>query len=211
MRISWETERKFTRVFRAWLLLRRRSLEHTTVVLDAWLKAASNFSEQLAAAKGKGQHKTAKEMLVLWVDLANQRLLETQSSERFMHSQSALLKASTDLRFAQREVTEYYGQMFGFPTRTELDDVHRTVTELKRELRALRRELRPVLPRAHQPEQPQIKPPEPPSPAPAKAAADAPTASACPQGKELKDMATAQESASTATETISKRRSSAPK
>ncbi len=50
-----------------------------------------------------------------------------------MQSQSALLKASTDLRFAQREVTEYYGQMFGFPTRTELDDVHRTVTELKRE------------------------------------------------------------------------------
>ena len=133
----WETERKFTRVFRAWLLLRRRSLEHTTVVLDAWLKAASNFSEQLAALKAKGRQTTAKEMLMLWVDLANQRLLETQSSERFMQSQSALLKASTDLRFAQREVTEYYGQMFGFPTRTELDDVHRTVTELKRELRAL--------------------------------------------------------------------------
>jgi hypothetical protein len=171
----WETERKFTRVFRAWLLLRRCSLEHTTVVLEAWLKAANNFSEQLAALKAKGQHKTTKEMLMLWVDLANQRLLETQSSDRFMQSQSALLKASTDLRFAQREVTEYYGQMFGFPTRTELDDVHRTVTELKRELRALRRDLRPILPRAHQSEKPAAEPPA--APAPASAGTSAPRSS----------------------------------
>ncbi len=65
----WESERKFARVFQAWLQLRRRSLEHTTIVLEAWLKAAGNFSEQLAALKAKGQHKTAKEMLMMWVDL----------------------------------------------------------------------------------------------------------------------------------------------
>ncbi len=173
----WETERKFARVFRAWLLLRQRSLEHTTIVLEAWLKAATNFSEQIAALKAKGQNKTAKETLTLWVDLANQRLLETQGSEAFMQSQSALLKASTDLRFAQREVTEYYGQMFGFPTRTELDDVHRTVTELKRELRALRRDVRPVLSRAHPPARPPgepgAEPPETMEPLAAKAAAGA--------------------------------------
>ena len=164
----WETERTFAPVFQAWLLLRQRSLEHTTVVLEAWLKTATTFSEQIAALKAKGQHKTAKEMLVLWVDLASQRHLETQGSERFMQSQSALLKASTDLRLAQREVTEYYGQMFGFPTRTELDDVHRTVTELKREVRALRRELRPLLPRTHRAEQPSSEPPGTVKPLPAK-------------------------------------------
>lgn len=144
----WETERKFARVFQAWLKLRRASLEHTTVVLEAWVKAASNFSEQLAGFKRHGKHKNAKEVLTLWVDLANQRLLETQSSERFLRTQSALLAASTDLRFAQREVTEYYGSMFGFPTRTELDDVHKTVTELKRELRTLKREMRPYVRRS---------------------------------------------------------------
>ncbi|MFC6776304.1 poly(R)-hydroxyalkanoic acid synthase subunit PhaE [Methylobacterium gregans] len=29
--------------------------------------------------------------------------------------------------------------MFGYPTRSELDDLHKTVTELRRELRALKR------------------------------------------------------------------------
>ena len=65
-----------------------------------------------------------------------------QRSERYLNSQARLLKASTELRLAQQAVAEYYGQMFGLPTRTELDDVHRTVTELRRALRAVERRLR---------------------------------------------------------------------
>ncbi len=65
-----------------------------------------------------------------------------QRSERHLDSQARLLKASTELRLAQQEVAEYYGQMFGLPTRTELDDVHKTLTEMRRELRATQRQLR---------------------------------------------------------------------
>ncbi len=65
-----------------------------------------------------------------------------QRSERHLDSQARLLKASTELRLAQQEVAEYYGQMFGVPTRTELDDVHKTLTEMRRELRATQRQLR---------------------------------------------------------------------
>jgi polyhydroxyalkanoate synthase subunit PhaE len=54
-----------------------------------------------------------------------------------------MIRASTELRMAQQELVEHFGQQYGFPTRTELDDVHRTVTELRRELRTMRRELRP--------------------------------------------------------------------
>ena len=37
-----------------------------------------------------------------------------------------MLKASTDLRLAQQEMAAFYSEMFGYPTREELDDVHRT-------------------------------------------------------------------------------------
>ncbi|HEX2725487.1 MAG TPA: poly(R)-hydroxyalkanoic acid synthase subunit PhaE, partial [Beijerinckiaceae bacterium] len=46
---------------------------------------------------------------------------------------------------------ESYGEMFGHPTRAELDDVHKTVTELRRELRALKRQMRSAAPRGQQP------------------------------------------------------------
>ncbi len=84
----------------------------------------------------------AKEALTLWTDTANKHLLETQRSEQFLQTQAALIRATTDLRMAQHELVEHFGKQYGFPTRAELDDVHRTLTELRRELRAMQREQR---------------------------------------------------------------------
>lgn len=36
---------------------------------------------------------------------------------------------------------EHFGKQYGFPTRTELDDVHRTLTDMRRELRRMKRAL----------------------------------------------------------------------
>ena len=36
-------------------------------------------------------------------------------------------------------IAEFYSEMFGYPTRAELDDVHKALTELRREVRALER------------------------------------------------------------------------
>jgi hypothetical protein len=138
----WSVERKYAKVFQAWLALRRRSLEHTTIVLEAWLGAGNKITEQLSAPPAGATRPTAKEVLARWIETANEALLQMQHSERFLKSQAGMLKASTDLRFAQQELTEYFGQMYGVPTRQEVDDVHRAVTELKRELRASRRQAR---------------------------------------------------------------------
>ena len=85
---------------------------------------------------------SSRAVLALWVETANEVLLETQRSDAFLTTQRDLLKASTDLRLAQQELAEFYSEMFGYPTRTELDDVHKTVTELRRELRAFKRQNR---------------------------------------------------------------------
>jgi polyhydroxyalkanoate synthase subunit PhaE len=139
----WNTERKMLILFNAWAALRRRSLEHNTVMLEAWLQAAGKFAKDL---NEKADRKEAvgswRDVLSLWVETANTALLETQRSEPYLKSQREILKASTDLRLAQREMTAFYSEMFGYPTREELDDVHRTVTELRRELRALQRRSR---------------------------------------------------------------------
>jgi poly[(R)-3-hydroxyalkanoate] polymerase subunit PhaE len=139
----WEAERRYAGVLQAWMNLRRRGLEHNAVVLEAWLQAGRRFTEQLASQNGTGaQTLDAKGMLTLWTETANRQLLETQRSEPFLQTQAAMIRATTDLRMAQQELVEHFGKQYGFPTRTELDDVHRTVTELRRELRVLQREQR---------------------------------------------------------------------
>jgi hypothetical protein len=113
-------------------------------VLEAWVRAGREFSDQLAAQKGADADGglDSKALLALWTETANRQLVETQRSDDFLQTQTAMIRASTELRLAQQELTEHFGKQYGFPTRTELDDVHRTVTELRRELRAIRREHR---------------------------------------------------------------------
>jgi hypothetical protein len=142
----WEAERRYAGVLQAWMNLRRRSLEHNAVTLEAWLRAGRRFTEHLAA---DAKPVDAKAALALWVETANRELLETQRSEQFLQTQAAMIRATTELRLAQQDLVEHIGKQYGFPTRTELDDVHRTVTELRRELRAMRREQR--MPIAQQP------------------------------------------------------------
>ena len=136
----WVIERKFGAMFNAWVLLRQRNLEHNKVILDAWMQATSAFTKSLNEKADRNETlKSWKDLMAVWVEIANRKMLETQRTEPYLASQRELLKASTDLRLAQREVAEFYSELFGYPTRAELDDVHKTVTELRRELRALRR------------------------------------------------------------------------
>ena len=137
----WEVERRYARVVQAWMTVRRRGLEHSVVVLEAWLRAGRRFAEDMAGRAG-ADAPDAKATLALWTETANRQLLETQRSEPFLATQAAMIRASTELRLAQQELVEHFGRQYGFPTRTELDDVHRTVTELRREIRAMRREQR---------------------------------------------------------------------
>ena len=139
----WQVERRVLNVFNAWTELRRRSLEHNTVMLDTWLKAATAFARELNHKAERGEVlESWRAVLALWVETANTVLLETQRSEPYLQSQRNMLNASTELQLAQQEVAEFYSQMFGYPTRAELDDVYKTVTELRREVRALRRDAR---------------------------------------------------------------------
>jgi hypothetical protein len=159
----WDTERKLLDVFNAWTALRRRSIEHNTVMLEAWMRAAGTFARAL---NEKADHKETlgswREVLALWVETANWALLETQRSEKYLKSQREILKASTDLRLAQQALAAFYSEVFDYPTRAELDDVHRTVTELRRELRALeRRDREPTSRKARERRRRAAKPIEP--------------------------------------------------
>jgi polyhydroxyalkanoate synthase subunit PhaE len=139
----WEIERRYARVLQAWMNLRRRGLEHNAIVLEAWLQAGRHFGEELTRqVSAEAKPPDAKAALGLWTETANRELLETQRSEPFLLTQAAMIRATTELRIAQQELVEHFGKQYGFPTRTELDDVHRTVTELRREVRAMRRENR---------------------------------------------------------------------
>jgi hypothetical protein len=139
----WDMERRYARVMHAWATTRRCSLEHNAVVVQAWMRAGTAFARaHTERTSGDKPPPDNQELLAMWAQIANTELIETQRSEDFLSTQSAMIRASTALRLAQQDLVEHAGKQYGFPTRTELDDVHRTLTELRREVRTLRRAAR---------------------------------------------------------------------
>ncbi len=138
----WDVERRYGNVMRRWTELRQRTFEHQRVVLEAWMQAGREYMTEIAGRAGPdGKALEPKQVLALWTEIGNRHMLKAQRSEPFLKSQREMIRASTELRLAQGELSEFIGKQYGLPTRTELDDVHRSLTEMRRELRKVRREL----------------------------------------------------------------------
>jgi polyhydroxyalkanoate synthase subunit PhaE len=135
-----QVESKFAALATAWSELRAASVQYHTHLLDAWTKAASEFAIKLNEATSKNATiGSRKDLVGMWVDVANRHHLEVQSTPAFLETQRKLLRASTAFRLAQQDLTGYYSELLGLPTRAEIDDLTRTVSELRRDFRAERR------------------------------------------------------------------------
>jgi hypothetical protein len=137
-----QLEGKFAGLFKAWTDLRTRALEQSTIQLKAYAKAAQEFIGKLREVAKDQPLETRAQLVALWVDIANRHLLEVQRSPEYLENQRELLRASTTFKRAQTELSDYYGEAFGIPTRAEIDDLTKMVADLKREVRADQRRRR---------------------------------------------------------------------
>lgn len=129
---------------RQWLELQRLAMQRDrdvasfqAVVQKAWGKAFERFSASFADVKGASVS-TWRELVDRWLAIANETLVEAHRTEEFIDAQRRMLRSSSDHRLQERKLAEACCAAFHVPTRTEMDEMQRTVTELKRELRTLR-------------------------------------------------------------------------
>jgi hypothetical protein len=131
-------ERMMARVMELWLDVQKSARTYESVVANAWAKANSRFAEELSEHFRAGKATPdAKESLRIWLDVANQILLETHRSKKFLDAQRQLLRHGMDFMLAERELVEAMVEPAGLPTRSEIDEVHRAIHELKRRVKAL--------------------------------------------------------------------------
>ncbi|WP_342164251.1 poly(R)-hydroxyalkanoic acid synthase subunit PhaE [Methylobacterium sp. SD21] len=145
----WQSEKRFAALFTAFAALRQAQGKHQAVMLDAWTRAAGTFAREANARAARGEtYPTGRDMMQHWIETANGVLLDVQRSDAFLASQRDMLKAATELRLAQQDVAGFMSDLYGQPSRAELDDVHRSLTELRREVRSLKKDKRAATKRA---------------------------------------------------------------
>lgn len=134
----WDLDRKMLGLQKLWVERAKDVERYWEVVQGAWTKALERFMK--AVNDGKGEPITSgRGMLDLWLATANKALLEMHRSEEFLEAQRKMTRSSTEYRLAERAIAEAFCEIHHIPTRTEVDELQKTVAELRRELRALKR------------------------------------------------------------------------
>lgn len=131
-------EKKFMRSGQDWSNLCNANAEYQTVIATAWGHAFDRFlNEQTDASQAESIDFDG--MMQRWLKVANESLIKAQRSDEFLAAQRKLFKTNTQYKLKQREIIEAWCEAYTMPTRSEVDDLHRMVYELRRELRQLKK------------------------------------------------------------------------
>ena len=133
-------EREGLKTTREWATLRAASAEYRMITGKAWMRAFQTFSKELAEHPEQLKD-SPSELMRRWLDTANAELIATQRTKEFLDAQRKLLRAGIDYRLHARDMIEVWCETHSIPTRTEVDDLHGYVHVLRREMRALKKEV----------------------------------------------------------------------
>lgn len=137
-----EIDQKGLKAATALLELQQASAEHQLLMANTLSRAFRDFLSRLAEGGKDGKPVSSwPEATSLWTETANKAMVEAQRSEEMLAVQRRLLKSALRYRAQERETVEKLCERNHIPTRTEMDEVHRTIHDLKREIRVLKRAL----------------------------------------------------------------------
>jgi hypothetical protein len=139
----WDIDRKMALVFGAWMDMRQKLASYNSVTAAPWTEATKRFMEAMSAATDNGKKPPPewREAFAKWSEISNEELIRNQRSDGFLRAQKELLQSGLKLRGRQDDVGEAAATMFGIPGRKDFDEVTRQLTELRREVRALSRQV----------------------------------------------------------------------
>lgn len=138
----WDWDKKALRIYSAGLALKQAAAAYQAITDRAWQEASKRFVAEFSkpAENDKAVIRTWRQGIELWFSVANKTLLETHRSDEFLTAQRKFLRAAMDYRLLLRQVAEEFCEIYQIPGRTEIDELARTVHELRREVRALKRQ-----------------------------------------------------------------------
>jgi class III poly(R)-hydroxyalkanoic acid synthase PhaE subunit len=132
--------RKLQEGFDAWVGRQMAYGEYTTVLAEIWDAAFKKFSQDLLAkAQADEKITSVRDLTLLWTRGAEEVFTQNFRSEAYVLAQGKVLNASMEYRLHEREIIEEFLKIYDLPTRSELDEAHRRIYELRREVKVLKK------------------------------------------------------------------------
>lgn len=134
---------KLIHSFDTWVELRKASAEYHILLAKTSTQAFEEVMKELVAISERGEKiDSIRQLMNLWMDTIDHTFSKLYKSEEYLEVQRDLAGAGMRYRLREQEITEIMLKMFNLPTRSELDDAYRSLYELRKEVKALKKALK---------------------------------------------------------------------
>ncbi len=124
----------------AWFNLQQASFDYQLVLLEVWIKTVEEFLQGLLSLTENGETIQHWQQLVqAWSQLFDRTFAQTFQSDPALQVRGKFLKAALTFRKQQQQLMEVFLKWNDLPTRSEVDEIHRSIYELRKEMKSLRR------------------------------------------------------------------------
>lgn len=140
-----EHQQRWQKLIQASFDYQQHNQAYNALMAEAAQNAFKLFENKLRERSEPGrQLDSTRALFDLWIEAAEEAYAEIALSPRFREAYGSMVNSQMRLRAGlQREVEEVC-ELFGMPTRTEVDSAHRKVVQVERELRRIRDALEAV-------------------------------------------------------------------
>jgi polyhydroxyalkanoate synthase subunit PhaE len=128
--------------FEAWRELYKASGDYQIILADIQVKSFEALMKKLVemAEKGK-QVANWKEFQTIWSQVSDDVFEQAFCQEDNLKIRGSFLNALNGYRIKQQELMEISMKMMNMPLRSEVDEMHKTIYELKKEVKGLKKTL----------------------------------------------------------------------
>ncbi|ACK68961.1 poly(R)-hydroxyalkanoic acid synthase, class III, PhaE subunit [Gloeothece citriformis PCC 7424] len=135
-----EFNRKLLEGFEAWRNLYRASIDYQLVLGDIQIRSFEALMKKLVTLAEQGKPvKDWREFQTIWSQVADDVFALAFSEEKNLKIRGNFLNSLNAYRLQQQELMEVYLRLMNLPTRSEIDEVHKSIYELRKEVKSLKK------------------------------------------------------------------------
>lgn len=135
-----EFNHKLLAGFDSWINFYKASFDYQLVLLGVWARAFDQLMRELAASEEKDKAiQNWRQFLQVWSSLFDRVFAQTFHSEDTLKIRGKFLSAAMTYRLQQQQLMEVFLKMNDLPTRSEVDEVHRSIYEMRKEIKSLKK------------------------------------------------------------------------
>ncbi len=139
---SREFNNKWLKGFDSWINLYKASFDYQVVLADVWVRTFEELMRELVSSEEKGETlQNWRQFLQVWSRVVDRVFAETFRSSDALEIRGKFLNAAMTYRLQQQQLIEVFLKMNDLPIRSEVDEVHRSIYELRKEIKSLKKSL----------------------------------------------------------------------